>query len=986
MRPPVLSWILLALFLMVGLAPVYGPEPVFPNTNEESGLLPVPLSAASGPARGEGDDVDLTFEDREPEDNEMMRNETSRFTLNITNTGGVADTIDLDVTGASDGWEATLEITQVTLGSGEWRRFYLDIYSARDAFGNKDFNISATSGNDGGNYDFELLTIILDTDYMVDVGYPKDGNETSGNRGDTVIYNIEFFNSGDVADDYFITYSPLPKDWTATVDPEEAEGVPEHSEPQPVELRITIPDNAEVDELAKIKLIVPSQPHSNIDSDQETITTANDGRTYGVTLDTPDGNETTIIPDGNATYNIEITNDGDESDTFTLSNTEATEGWTASLSDESVTIPAGASTNVDLEVTAPENAQADDTMVISVMAHSDNRPQHEDEVVTTTDIRIPTRDLDLVVDHTELTTQAGFRADYYLNLTNTGTDTDSFTLELEDSGNPGWTFNLESDTVGDLEASQTRMLYLRVKPDVQRAGWDQEWANVTATSVGNSSVTQSIATLTTVEAEPNFNVIQSPLKATIFPGETAYFNFSVFNSGNVPDSYTVEVSSDAAGFTSELDTSRLLDILRGGEKTAMLTVEVDGSVSPKSVDYTVTVTSDEDGSLIKEADVTIEVVPYAEIELTVPVTSGATDPGETHAFDFTVKNKGNDQENFTLEVQALPAGWNAHFYQGPSLLTGELILNADAVANMQLRVTPGDEDLADTHYFTMRVISGVSPSVEKSQLLELEVNEYYAFTLTPDSETVVNTPTNKTHTSQFTVTNTGNILDYYTPAVPTWPSDWTGSILPSSSFSLEPDETRVVTLTVNVPLTAKGGWTNLTPTVSSSNLPGEPVVYELNLEIASRASVTITKVDWISEIYTSQTKTLKVKITNAGNEFDNLSLILSGAKGWVTLSTTDASRLAPGASKEISLDLTVPSGTTPTQYSVTVTVQSETDDTKTAKTVFTFTVYQQAGGDPDDDDGDDDGGGFIPAPSLMAGLGALSLGALLIGLRSRHRV
>ena len=985
MRPPVLSWFFLALFLMVSLAPAAGPDPVPPGTSETSGLQPLTQDHTPSLARGEGDNVAISIEDREPSDDEMMRNETHRFTLNVTNTGPVADTYDIAVDGASDGWKAETELTQVSLESGVWERFYLDIYSARNAFSNKDFNISATSRNNPDDYNYTLLSILLDTRYMVDVSYPKDGNETSGNRGDIVIFNIEYFNSGDEPDNYEISYSPLPKDWTATVTPDEASAVPAHSEPQPVELKITVPDNAEVDEAAKIRLIVTSMTYRHIDSDQETITTAADGRTYGITLDIPDGNETTIIPDANTTYLIEITNERNEEDTFKLAHSEATDGWSAFLSQTSVTVPAVSSTNLELEVMALGDAQQDDTMVVTVTAYSDNRPKHRDELVTTTDVRIPTRDLELVVDNTELTTKAGFKAKYHLNLTNRGSDSDSFTLELEDSGNSDWTFTLESDTVDDLAVDATRMLYLWVEPDIQRPGHDQEWANVTATSVSNTSLSRSISTLTTVESEPNFALNPNPIRSTVFPGDNAYFNFSIFNSGNIPDSYTVEVSGDPAGFTAQLDTTRLEDILRGGEKTAQLTVEVDGSVQPKSVKYTVTATSDEDGGLVKSVEVTVEVVPYAEIELTVPSASGATDPGKTYAFDFTVRNRGNDQENFTLALENLPVGWYSSFYQGTSLLTGELILNADAQANLQVKVTPGDEELAGISSFTLRVISGVSPSVEESRLLSLEINKYYAFTLTPDGETVNSAESNKTYTYQFTVTNVGNSLDYYTPTEPTWPADWSGSVLPTSSFSLEPDETKVVTFTVNIPLTAKGGWTNLTPAVSSSNLPGEPELFKLNLRIASRAAVTIDKVDWFNEIYTSQPKTIIAKIINAGNGFDNLTVIVSGAASWVAYST-QSYRLAPGASKDISMEVTVPAGTSPTKYSVTVTVVSEAVDTQNDKTTFTFTVYQGTTDPEPTDDDDDDGGGFIPALSTLASLGGISLALVVLALRRRHNV
>jgi len=975
----------------MGLAPLTGNDPMNePLASDQSTLRPVDptMDTFRDRGRAETEDISVQLEIDDPEDQNMMRNESQRFKVNITNLGGVDDTYDLTVEGAGDGWKAILTQSAISLASGASGLVGVDILSPRSTFDGKQFDIKATSQN-SSDHNHTTLDIILDTDYMVDVGFPKEGNETSVGRGKTAIYQIDFFNSGDEPDSYWITYSTLPRDWTASVVPTEVDEVPGNSDPQPVELRVTVPQTAEENEFALVRLIVTSKgdERSHIDSDQETNTSASDGRTYGVTLDAPNGNETTIIPGAGKIYDIRITNDGNETDTFQLSRSEATDGWTAVLSNTTIEIEGNSEDYVELEVTAPEGAQEDDTMVITVSAYSDNRPEHDDEMATTTDIRLPVRDMELVVDHTALTTAAGTGIRYYLNLTNKGTDPDDFTLEIIDSGNSDWSFTLETYHVGELGVDETIMLFLRVKPNYDVLGGSQEVVDVIATSDNDPAVNATISTTTSVEEDPDFFPMASPIYQTVFPGGEVIFNVTVQNTGNVVDSYTLSISADPTGFNSEFDITYLEEVLTGGNEQARITVEVEEGTSTTTHQYEVTITSENDGTLIKKVSFSVEVIPFAELELIVPTTTGAVDPGMTHDYPFTIENNGNSQENLTLVVENLPANWQARFFQDTTLVTGEFILDADAQATLTLKVTTASDDLADSHDFNLKVISGVSPSVEEGSDLSLSVNEFYAFTLTPDGDTLNSVQTNTTVTRQFTLQNTGNIVDYYQPTPPTWPTDWTGDVLPTSSFSLQPGETRVLTVNVNVPLTALGGWNNLTPSVTSTGLPGQGSTYDLNLEIPFNSKVGVSITDWIDSIYAGQTSTaaFKFEVRNLGNGPDNITLTVAGsAAAWLTYPDPGQIKLGPGGTKEIIVDLDVPISALDDQYTITLTVTSGTDETESKKTSRSFQVYGSSD-QPSETEDDDDDGGFLPAPSLVGLVAVTAMTAMMFALFGRRR-
>ncbi len=137
-------------------------------------------------------------------------------------------------------------------------------------------------------------------------------------------------------------------------------------------------------------LIAYADPDNIISEKNETNNSATTTVTvngYGVSLSvTP--TSATVQPGGTATYTITVTNTGTLQDTYDLSTSSVATGWSASLSQNQVTLNAGDSTTVTLSVTSPSDATNGDSQDVTVTAVSQGDSSKSDSVTTTTTVTL----------------------------------------------------------------------------------------------------------------------------------------------------------------------------------------------------------------------------------------------------------------------------------------------------------------------------------------------------------------------------------------------------------------------------------------------------------------------------------------------------------------------------------------------------------------------------------------------------------------------
>ncbi|HRQ36836.1 MAG TPA: S8 family serine peptidase [Chloroflexota bacterium] len=137
---------------------------------------------------------------------------TVAYTVDIANTGNVADTYNLTLSG--NGWNTTLSTNSITVGAGETDSVTVWVDIPANASGNDMdvVTVTATSANDAAATDSVDLTTSLATVY----GVAMSGNmAATGAPGHTVMYAMTITNTGNTTDTFNLVFGAHT--WTATL-------------------------------------------------------------------------------------------------------------------------------------------------------------------------------------------------------------------------------------------------------------------------------------------------------------------------------------------------------------------------------------------------------------------------------------------------------------------------------------------------------------------------------------------------------------------------------------------------------------------------------------------------------------------------------------------------------------------------------------------------------------------------------------------------
>ena len=330
--------------------------------------------------------------------------------------------------------------------------------------------------------------------YAVDV-MTREGDSLNGNRSESVVYAVEAMNVGETSEEFSIEIGSLPKDWTAetsvstiALDPSDT-GI--------FNLVVDIPNTAAENESAAIRVSVHVQEtgYDHIYGYLDTTTTVNDGRVYGVDM-VVDAFSKQVIPGEHILYYLSVTNTGDEADSFPLDLGDVKDGWSSNLSLFSLDLEPDETGLVVLSVSCPSDSVKDDWSEAYVSVRSSNREQFSDDLTTNTSVRIPIRDVSLAVELDSLSGNPNAVVVYSMTLTNSGTDTDDFSLSVvRCDGCGAWGVSLSTLFIEDLEDGSSYDFEFHVDIPASARNTDSAVMGVVAMSVANSSIFDRIQQL-----------------------------------------------------------------------------------------------------------------------------------------------------------------------------------------------------------------------------------------------------------------------------------------------------------------------------------------------------------------------------------------------------------------------------------------------------------------------------------------------------------
>ncbi len=284
----------------------------------------------------------------------------------IENTGEDNDTYDLDVTSSNTDWSVNAP-DKVTVGVGNVKTVGVKVTIPQDALDGEfsDIDLTANSKNITDlNASDEMRAEYVHTGSDVLVTAPLDTVETSPGVHS---YDFHIKNNGTADDRYDIAVNSSNPNWAVSAP---SEVTVEAGGNRSVTVEVTISEGAYDGDFSDITLNALSQNGTQGDEDIMRITYEHTGSEVMVRAP---GDKTQNAP-GNHTYDFVVENNGTADDTYNLNVDSSDPDWAVSCPSV-VSLGAGLTETVQVEVKIPQDASDGDFSDITLTASSQNGTQ-----------------------------------------------------------------------------------------------------------------------------------------------------------------------------------------------------------------------------------------------------------------------------------------------------------------------------------------------------------------------------------------------------------------------------------------------------------------------------------------------------------------------------------------------------------------------------------------------------------------------------------
>jgi uncharacterized repeat protein (TIGR01451 family) len=505
----------------------------------------------------------------------------------------------------------------------------------------------------------------------------------------------------------------------------------------------------------------------------------------------------------------------------------------------------------------------------------------------------------------------GATLEYTITVKNTGSLDDNFTLSVTD--NAGWEPSI-SPSVLSIPAGENRSAILSVTVPENALGSTMD--NITVRAIG-TEVENSASCIAHAAIVRGVRLSISPIYQENLPGGTLNYVVTVFNTGNVGDTYTLE-NTDNEGWTLALDNA-LLTIPPWENKMTTLGVTIPENAIPSTEDNIIVIaTSTENGEVSAENSSIAHVKVLRDVSVSISPSYKDGLPGAMIDFLVTVRNEGNVVDNYALSVTD-NLGWTLNI--SPT----SLALPPGGSGNAILSVTLPENVVA----YTEDNVTVTATSTENAEVRA--ENSCITRALAVRGVIVSISPTYQenlpggTLTYIITVKNTGNIVDNYALTVSD-NENWSLTISPTS-LALAPSTSDNAVLSVFIPENAAiSTRDNITVTATSTE-NAEVRAENSCIAHVSERGVEVTITPTYQENQPGGTLTFNVIVKNTGVLDDNYVLIVTDNLGWGPIVSPTLLVVPAGENRIATLDVTVPITAPPsTTDNIRVTATSQADN------------------------------------------------------------
>ncbi|HID73533.1 MAG TPA: hypothetical protein EYP43_00625, partial [Thermoplasmata archaeon] len=425
-----------------------------------------------------------------------------------------------------------------------------------------------------------------------------------------------------------------------------------------------------------------------------------------------------------------------------------------------------------------------------------------------------------------------------------------------------------------------------------------------------------------------------------FPGSNTTHSYRIWNTGNYTDTFDLNATSES-GWMVMIPS----DITLGPGEAQWVDVRVhipDGTLAYTADDLTVRAVSRSAPVLDTNVSVT-RVYRMADVQIST-TESPSGEPGENLTVLFTIRNRGNYDDNFTLTVSAEDTAYRNWTVSAPRR-TADIAPSGERQIAVEVWIprSTAEDIIAANTYATVKLtaMSAWDPHIEASGYANVRVRESRDVDLRIVGNETVDVQAGDTAEFVIEVTNAANhqSTDTFDLHVSTEQSDWLTIVQPNRVTLANGESTRVV-LKATPPEDSEYRRCEMYVTATSSADPDRWRQVTAIALLPQRFGVDVTPLEPVLQ----QGRPLDIlqfrfNVENQGNDADTFSLYANTTHGWAT-EVNRTVRLEFRGHEVVVVNVTVQAGT-PTGTNEKLFLRARAGDGMTQDTAYaTIEVLQ----------------------------------------------
>lgn len=353
------------------------------------------------------------------------------------------------------------------------------------------------------------------------------------------------------------------------------------------------------------------------------------------------------------TFTHTLTNTGNGTDSFTLGLAASTPGWNVIVTPTlALNVTRGLTRTVTVTARIPNVISAGTTNIITVTATAQGGAESDSAVDTATVASITAADLS---PGTRKNVDAGQSATFTHIVTNTGTTTTAFSVEVQDSS-AGWSSLVTGSPTAPLVPGGTATVSLQVTSPISATIGVTNTTTLRLFEDGTSApLLDDEADITTVG--PAFGVLLSPdnIGAAV-PESTAVFTHTLTNIGTTQGLFSL-TAGEANGWATTV-TPNLVNLGAGQSLVVEVRVLLPNGLRANTSGFArVRAELVGDPTVNDDATDSISVLLVAGVDLSASQVRVVQAGPPQSLSGLSVYNSGNDLDTFDLVATGVPAGW-----------------------------------------------------------------------------------------------------------------------------------------------------------------------------------------------------------------------------------------------------------------------------------------------------------------------------------------